>query len=348
VSNGHVQIPDEWLSVFADRQKYAYVETRDGHLSDCAKLAAAGQRVFEDAIVEIATWLQSVTQCENLCFAGGTALNCVANTRIRLETGFHDVFIPPAPHDGGTALGCAVYGMKEILKSPSQFRWSSDYLGAEPTYASELSALNSQFPDLVVNEPKMLVRDVARIIANGEIVALFQGRSESGPRALGHRSILADPRRREMRDWINKTIKGREMFRPLAPAVLIADVSAYFELQHSSPFMLYSTATRSDKRALIPAVVHVDGSARVQTVSEDDDPFLFKLLTSFRELTGIPVLLNTSFNSKNEPIVESINDAITCFVKFPIHRLVCPPFIITKKILPPVLREKVETEEHVH
>jgi carbamoyltransferase len=336
VREGDVFIPAEWLQLFGQRERFDHFLGGKGSFEDCARLAAAGQRAFENAVVEIARWLAQTTKATRLCFAGGTALNCVTNTLIRRDCGFEDVFIPPAPHDGGTALGCAMYGMLELLEERPRIRWSSDYLGPDRTPDDEFRAAVADNDNLVIEKHDDLPSVLAHRIARGEIVALFQGRSESGPRALGHRSIIADPRRKTMRDWINRTIKGREMFRPLAPMVLLDEVHRYFNLDHPSPHMLYTVETWPDQLDRIPAVVHVDGSARVQTIAEGDDPFVRRLLENFRELTGIGVLLNTSFNGKDDPIVETIEDALTCFLKFPMHILAFPPYLVVKKASPPI------------
>lgn len=336
VRGGDVFIPQEWLDLFAQRDRFGYFLTGKGSFEECARLAAAGQRAFENAVVEIARWLARTTKATRLCFAGGTALNCVTNTLIRRDCGFEDVFIPPAPHDGGTALGCAMYGMLELLDEKPAIRWSSDYLGPNRVPDGVFEAAVAANDDLVIEKHDDLPAELARRIAQGEIVALFQGRSESGPRALGHRSIIADPRRKSMRDWINRTIKGREMFRPLAPMVLLEEAHQYFNLGHPSPHMLYSVETWPEQLDRIPAVVHVDGSARVQTVGAGDDAFVLRLLEQFRELTGMGVLLNTSFNGKDDPIVETIEDALGCFAKFPMHVLAFPPYLVVKKARPPV------------
>lgn len=335
VRDGSVFIPKEWVELFAQKERFGHFLLGTGTFEECARLAAAGQHAFENAIVEVAKWLKRETGERNLCFAGGTALNCVANTLIRRHSGFEDVFIPPAPHDGGTALGCAIYGLKEILGEQPQVRWKADYLGPVPE-ENGFHHLIAEDPELVCEKPESFERELARRIAGGEIVGLFQGRSEFGPRALGHRSIIADSRRSTMKDWINSTIKGREMYRPLAPIVLSEDAEHYFEISHPSPHMLYTVDTHPEKVKEIPSVVHVDGSARVQTVAEDDDPFIRNLLKEFRNLTGVGVLLNTSFNGKNDPIVEDIRDALDCYKKFPMHVLAFPPYLVTKKTRPPV------------
>lgn len=335
VREGAVFVPDEWLELFAQRDRFSHFLTGQGSFEECARLAAAGQHAFENAVVEVARWLAHTTKAKRLCFAGGTALNCVTNTLIRRHCGFDDVFIPPAPHDGGTALGCAMYG-RELLGERTSIRWSSDYLGPERVPDAAFEAAVASSDNLIIEKHDDLPAELARRIARGEIVALFQGRSESGPRALGHRSIIGDPRRKTMRDWINRTIKGREMFRPLAPMVLLDEAGRYFNLDHPSPHMLYSVETLPDQLDRLPAVVHVDGSARVQTVAKDDDPFVLQLLERFRELTGMGVLLNTSFNGKEDPIVETIEDALTCFAKFPLHVLAFPPYLVVKKATPPI------------
>jgi carbamoyltransferase len=339
VEECNVYIPSQWREALADRDRFGYFTQGRGTFEDCANLAAAGQRAFEEALLKLTRWLYEKTHAPALCFAGGTALNCAANMRITREGPFKHVFVPPAPHDGGTALGCAMYGMIELLgHQEPRFRWRSDYLGPDRS-THELCELARSNPELtIVEDAGAAAQRTAALLAEGNVVALYQSRSEFGPRALGHRSILADPRRLEMRDWINKSVKGREMFRPLAPAVLLEDAPTFFELEHESPFMTLATPTRPTKAHEIPAVVHVDGTARVQTVGENDDPFFRQVLREFRKLTGIGVVLNTSFNGQNEPIVESEAEALHAFLRFPIYALVAPPYVITKRNPPPALK----------
>ena len=333
VEDWQVTIPVQWRDILRERRfRYGGNDTR---FADIAALAAAGQRAFEDALLKVAHWLHRATGAEALCFAGGTALNCSANERLLRETPFRRVFIPPAPSDAGTALGCAIYGLTELAGLPCHYRWRTDYLGPEPAAADIDAALNGA-ADLLVERPANLVDSITDLICEGQVVGLFQGRSEFGPRALGHRSILGDPRPAHMRDWINSQVKLREWFRPLAPVVLLEHADRYFNLPQPSPFMQYAAPVRPEVAPGVAAITHVDGTARLQTVGPDDDPLLRSLLASFAQRTGVPVLLNTSFNGKDEPIVETPQEALDTFRRTPMHALAMPPYLIRKRNMPPM------------
>jgi carbamoyltransferase len=321
-----VTIPPAWREIVAVRPRFRYTPGDRSNFEDIANLAAAGQRAFEEALLKLAHWLHERTGLKQLCFAGGTGLNCSANDRLLRETPFEAVFIPPAPSDAGTSLGCAVYGLTELLKQPCDWRWTSDHLGPEPRLADIEAA-----DDLVVEKPGPLVERMAELLEQQKVVALYHGRSEFGPRALGHRSILADPRRGPMRDWINARVKEREWFRPLAPIVLIEHADRFFDIRRPSPFMQFAAPVQREAAQIIPAVTHVDCTARLQTVGPGDDPFLRSLLQAFARRTGVPVLLNTSFNRKEEPIVETPAQAIESFRRTPMHALAMPPYLVRKR-----------------
>lgn len=339
VNDGQVTIPARWRSLLRERARFRYAGSDDARFAEIADLAAAGQHAFEEALLEVARWLYAETGADELCFAGGTALNCPANERLLRETPFKRLFIPPAPGDAGTSVGCAMYGLAELAGQRCHFRWTQDYLGPPPA-AGAIEAAVANCPDLRVErieDADALRARMVSLLCEGKVVALFQGGSEFGPRALGHRSILGDPRGAGMRDGINLMIKRREWFRPLAPVVLLEAAEAYFEVRRPVPFMQYAAPVRSRAAQLIPAVTHVDGSARLQTVGEDDDPFLRALLIEFQARTGLPVLLNTSFNRKEEPIVETPAEALATFRSTPLHALVMPPFLVRKQIEPDAL-----------
>jgi carbamoyltransferase len=332
VEAGQVSMPAPWRELLRERDRFHF-----GHpgasFADCANLAAAGQRAFEDALLEVARWLHAQTRLERLCFAGGTALNCSANERLLRETPFRQVFIPPAPSDAGTALGCALYGLTELAGESCAYRWSHDYLGPAPQ-RHEIEAALLDRDDLKIELlPSMdvLCGRMLELLRNKRVLALYQGASEFGPRALGHRSILADPRPAAIRDWINAQVKQREWFRPLAPVVLEERAADWFDLPGPSPFMQFAAPVRPHMAPRVPAITHVDGTARLQTVSADDDPLLRRLLQGFEAATGVPVLLNTSFNGKDEPIVETPQEAMASFRRMPLHALAMPPFLITKR-----------------
>lgn len=336
VDGPNVFIPAAWEELLhSKRFRYASADGDRTRFAEIANLAAAGQRAFEDALLELARWLQARTGAKDLCFAGGTGLNVSANDRILRETPFERVFIPPAPSDAGTSLGCAVYGLTELLGRPCEYRWENDFLGPAPDPAQVEAALGGAGEgELIVERPADLAARVVDLLCESKVVALYQGRSEFGPRALGHRSILGDPRRGAVRDWVNAEVKEREWFRPLAPIVLLERAGEFFDLRRPSPFMQFAAPVLPHARERIPAVTHVDGTARLQTVGERDDPFLRELLRGFAARTGVPVLLNTSFNGKEEPIVETPAEALTSFRRMPLHALVMPPYLVRKRIEP--------------
>lgn len=332
VAGEKVFIPPEWLETFRDRQRFKFFQDGSGSFEACANLAAAGQRCFEDALLRLAEWLHQKTGSGNLCFTGGTALNCVANGRLLRESKFKNVFIPPSPHDGGTAVGCALYGLTECLNVRRKFQWINDFTGPEPVYDSVERLLAQE--NLIVDKPADIIGEIAQLIDSGQVVALYRGGSELGPRALGHRSIIADPRNPSIKAFINQHVKGREWFRPLAPAALEEKASEFFEIDQPVPFMQFAVDVLLDHRAVLPAITHVDGTARLQTVSRQNDEFFYSLLKAFEALTGIGVLLNTSFNGQGEPIVESPAEAISCFMTTAIDVLAMPPYLISKRVKP--------------
>jgi carbamoyltransferase len=330
VDGPRVLIPERWRQILREHERFRYLARNSARFQDSANLAAAGQRAFEDALLQAADWLYERTHAEALCFAGGTALNCSANERLLRESKFQRLFIPPAPSDAGTALGCAVYGIQELLHTPCRYRWDHDFMGPSIEREAVDDAVRNA-DDLLVETSNDIITRMTELLCDAYVVALFQGRSEFGPRALGHRSILADPRRAELRDWINAEVKEREWFRPLAPVVLLEETRQFFDIPRPSPFMQFAARVHQSAASRIPAVTHVDGTARLQTVGPSDDPFLRVLLQAFAARTGVPVLLNTSFNRKEEPIVESPAEAIASFRRTPLHALVMPPYLLFKR-----------------
>jgi carbamoyltransferase len=206
VDRGMVFLPARWTALLADQSRFRFAANGTRNFQDIADLAAAGQRAFEDALLEVARWLHHETGAENLCFAGGIALNCSANDRLLRESRFRRLFIPPAPSDAGTALGCTLYGLLECLGQPSAYRWEHDFLGPGPDPA-DVEAAVCGAEDLIVERPENLWEGVVGLLVQNKVVGLYQGRSEFGPRALGHRSILADPRHPGMHDWINARVR---------------------------------------------------------------------------------------------------------------------------------------------
>lgn len=333
VDGFEVAIPAAWREILADRRRFRYATSERAGFAEIANLAAAGQRAFENALLELACKLHASTGADALCFAGGTALNCSANDRLLRESPFSQIFIPPAPSDAGTSLGCAVYGLTEVLGAACDYRWRHDYLGpATPAEAIDDALRDAD--DLVVSKPDDVAGAIVDLLVAGKVVGLYQRESEFGPRALGHRSILGDPRTAAMRDWINARVKKREWFRPLAPIVLLEEASRYFDVRRASPFMQFAAPVRPEMASVIPAVTHVDGTARLQTVAADDDPLLRAVLSRFAAHTGVPVLLNTSYNGKDEPIVETPEEALATFRATPMHALAMPPYVVVKRIEP--------------
>jgi len=334
VENEQVFIPDEWLKMFQERERFKF-SGGTGTFEDCANLAAAGQQVFEDALLQVAGWLHEQTGITSLCFAGGIALNCSANGRLRRESSFKDgVFIPPSPHDGGTALGSAMYGLVDRLKIQSDFRWVNDFLGPESDDKTIEEFVATLPDDFIVEKPGKLINHIVELIDSGRVVGLYLGRSESGPRALGNRTILADPRHPNMQSFINQRVKGREWFRPLAPIVLLDAASTFFDIDAPAPFMQFAADVRPEYRSSLPAITHVDGTARLQTVDEENTPFLYALLKAFEAKTGYPILLNTSLNGPGQPLVESPQDALECLQATDMHALAMLPYLIRKRAEP--------------
>ena len=275
-------------------------------------MAASLQHVFENALERLLNKLHRDTQCDTLCMAGGVALNGVFNGQIRERTPFKNVYIQPAAGDAGTALGAAYYVWHQVLGKPRSFVMQHAHTGTHYDDAFIADALQRAGVAFTTHESAKLIEEVTSLIADGNVVGWFQGRMEWGPRALGNRSILADPRRAEMRDILNARIKHREPFRPFAPSLLETQMDRYFENAAPDPFMLTVYPVRPDMRAEIPAVTHVDGTGRLQTVTQQSNELYWRLLRSLQDRTGVGVVLNTSFN-ENEPIVCSPAEAIDCF-----------------------------------
>lgn len=290
-------------------------------------IAASVQKAYEEILFHLLEWLYKKTGTRNLCMAGGCALNSLANGKIATRTPFENLFFQPAAHDGGAALGSALYVYHHQLGRPRGFvmkhaYWGPGYDEAQCRAVAERAGLRP-----VRLTDKDLPARVAAELADGKIVAWFQGRMEWGPRALGHRSFLADPRRADIKETINRKIKLREPFRPFAPSMLAEASERYFGARHDAPFMITVFPVLEDRKREIPAVVHVDGTARPQLVERSINPRYHALISAFAERTGVPVLLNTSFNVQ-EPIVCSPEDAVKTFLATDVDLLVMENLLI--------------------
>jgi carbamoyltransferase len=276
-------------------------------------VAASVQAVFEEAYFGVLAAAARVSGgSRKICIAGGCALNSLANGKIRPRGMFDDIFVQPAAGDAGTALGAALYVWHSILGQPRKFQQTHSYYGPGYGQAEIESLLRAEGASFETLPDAALIPRVAAAIRDGKIIGWFQGRMEWGPRALGNRSILVDPRRPDMKDILNERIKRRESFRPFAPAILLDRVGEYFEQTYPDPFMVKVYRVRPEKRGVIPAVTHVDGTGRLQTVTRAENRRYHDLIAEFGRLTGVPVLLNTSFN-ENEPIVCTPKEALDCF-----------------------------------
>lgn len=301
-------------------------------------VAAGLQQALETIVFHVLTYHREASGHRNLCLAGGVAHNCTLNGKIVYSGLFENVFVQPAAHDAGLALGAAMDVFAEQSSTqadvPAPFRMAHVYLGSGIDSDKELAQALAPWKGLVETEHVGNITErAAQLLAGGKIIGWVQGRSEFGPRALGNRSILADPRPAKNRDIINRMVKKREAFRPFAPSVLEEYASEYFEMPSetfTSPFMTFVLCVREDKRKLLGATTHVDGTARIQTVSKTTNGRYWALIEAFRRITGIPVLLNTSFNNNAEPIVDSVEDAIVSFLTTDLHYLVMGDFLIRK------------------
>jgi carbamoyltransferase len=318
-------------------------------------IAASIQAATEEIVLKITRFLFNEYKLQNLCMAGGVALNCVANSKILKEGLFKNIWIQPASGDAGGALGAAqafyyqeLDNSRKILKTDSM---NGSYLGPQFTddqVENELKSCGANYKKLTSDQ---IIKDTAKALSEEKAVGWFQGRMEFGPRSLGNRSIIADPRSEKMQKNLNLKVKYRESFRPFAPAVLFEKVSEWFEINSQSPYMLLVADVKKSKqlqmtnkqmnlfgidklnvkRSNIPAVTHVDYSARVQTVHKETNPTFYKLIEEFEKITQCPVLVNTSFNVRGEPIVCSVTDAFNCFVGTDLDVLVCNNFILYKQ-----------------
>ena len=292
-------------------------------------LAASAQKLTENVIFHLLNQLYIQTGCENICITGGVAQNSVANGKILQNTKFKKIYVPSAGHDAGTAIGGALYLYNQILNQKRRPEIKSSYFGSCFSNKDIINVIQKNNVEYNEYKDDELFDIVTNKIIEGGVVGWFQGRAEFGPRALGHRSILVDPRRKDAKQLLNEKIKKRESFRPFAPSILEDYVDEYFEQSDRVYFMEKVFKIQKNKQSKIPAVTHIDGTGRLQTVSDDTCPKFYKLISVFYQKTGIPLLLNTSFN-ENEPIVNTPNEALDCFLRTNMDMLVMENIIIKR------------------
>jgi carbamoyltransferase len=317
-----------WLSKrFLDRHGPPRVPESEmtAHHQD---MAFAVQDLIEEAGLHVARALHRLTGSKNLALAGGVALNSVMNARLLHETEFEHIFIQPAASDAGNALGAGLFVWHQLMKRPREWHMTHAFLGPDPDPAAFRGALESRkLPFREVSNPEA---EAARLLSESKIVGWFNGRAEVGPRALGARSILADPRRAETKDIVNEQVKHREGFRPFAPAVLDEEGAEWFDGYYPNPFMLLVLPIKHEKREVIPAVTHVDGTGRLQSVMRDSNPRFHAVIEEFRRLTGVPVVLNTSYNLRGEPIVNAPEEALADYLNTGMDALFLGPYLLEK------------------
>jgi len=294
-------------------------------------IAASLQKIVEETVFRILNQLYKETRCKNLCMAGGVSLNSVLNGKIIKETPFKKVFIQPAASDAGGSLGAAIYFYNSILGKKRNYVMDNVYLG--PKFTTEdirrfLEKNSIKFKEFEDNDE--LVKKTAELIYNNKIIGFFQGRLEFGPRALGNRSILANPCNPKMKDILNKKVKHREEFRPFAPSITYENYRNFFDTNSSSPFMLFVYPIKKEKQKLVPSITHIDGTGRLQTVKKNQNPLFWNLIKEFEKISEVPILINTSFNVRGEPIVCAPEHAYKCMMGTGIDYLVIDKFLVSK------------------
>jgi carbamoyltransferase len=318
---------DKFESLFGYSRREPETDIEDYHFD----IAASIQKVTEELLLKLVEELYRTTDKENLCMAGGVALNSVANGRLIEESSFEDIFIQPAAGDDGAAFGVAssIYyqGLDKDRTTPETRKsyMQGSYLGPKYSEDQIVSAINSANVSVEsYGSTESLLDKAASLLAENNVVGLYQGRMEWGPRALGNRSILADPRDDEMQDIVNRKIKFREGFRPFAPSVIADRAEDFFDIYQESPYMLFVYDVKEEKQGNLGATTHVDGTARLQTVHQDDNPMYYDLISKFGEITDVPVVLNTSMNRRGEPVVNTPQDAVECFTGTNMDHMVFP------------------------
>lgn len=298
-----------------------------------AEVASSLQEMTENTLLSLAARLKEVTGSRNICLAGGVALNCVGMGKLLNHGPFDGIFVQPLAHDGGTALGAALWVANERGAVEDRFVMADPYIGSLASTDAEVEAAIAAAP-VVATRLESAPRKAAELVAQRLVVGWFQGAAEVGPRALGNRSIVGDPRTSSIKDLINVRVKHREYFRPFAPSVLEEEAAEWFDFARTSlstRFMSFAIPVREEKRSIVPAIVHVDGTARMQTVSASVNPRYHALISEFRALTGVPLVLNTSFNTYDEPIVYTPADAIRTFLRTGMDALVLHDYLIERK-----------------
>ena len=319
-------------SIFTSQWKKLFGNPRDPKEKITQRhidLASSAQKLTEEIVFHILNHLYKKTNLKNLCIAGGVAQNSVLNGKILSNTPFENLYVSPCAHDGGTSIGAAFYLYHQIFKNKRSFNMQHSFYGVRYDEPNIINILNDRKIDYVILNDDLLFDKVSKKIIDGGVVGWFQGKSEFGPRALGNRSILMDPRRNDAKEILNKKIKIREDFRPFAPSIIKEFVSDYFVENQLSPFMERVLNIKDEKKHIIPAVTHIDGTGRLQTVDKIQHSRFHSLISKFYELTGIPILLNTSFN-ENEPIVNTPAEALDCYLRTKMDMLVIENVIIER------------------
>lgn len=326
IINGHFNFPGDVIKRFAHNDRWPM------HKAEYQNLSCSTQVALEDALLYLARHIQELCPSDNLCYAGGVALNSVANERIIRESGFKNVYVMPAAEDSGPAIGAAYYGLWHLTNNNTRRKLVHDAMGRRYSPAAVTKAIK-RAPAIELLDCSDVLSNTVDLLCEGKIVGWFHGRSELGPRALGQRSILCDPRREDAKDLLNGRVKHREAFRPFAPAVLLEEAHNWFELDGTdpdSPFMLRVCNFKKEKMGKVAAVVHIDGTGRVQTVTREANGLFYDLIKRFFEKTGVPILLNTSFNTMGEPIVETPEDALFCLLNTGLDYCVVEGNVVTK------------------
>jgi carbamoyltransferase len=295
-----------------------------------ASVARAGQHILEQVAIRLGKRLRGLVDSRNLCIAGGLGLNIDANRNFLEKVGFEELFVQPGASDTGIPLGCALWGYHMILGEPRFYKMQHAYLGRSYTEEEIHSALEAFDGKIIYRKSSTIAKDAATLLSEGKILGWFEGGSEYGPRSLGHRSILADARSGHTKDVLNQRVKHREKWRPFGAAILKEKLSEYFELEHESPFMLLAAKARPGVREKVPSVIHVDNTSRIQTVTKALNGRFFELIEEFYKLTGVPMVLNTSFNIAGDPIVETPEDALRTFTHTDMDYLIIENVLIKK------------------